>query len=271
MIAYHMHRRDVPGNLPIHMRHKGDTFHLPFPLGCGSVDLACPCIKTSQEMQGALADVLVFDSHWLARLCRQGRGLARPRLQTGFLVHAQDHFPSTQRTRIPGHHLLDLGSERRIPRDVGRQPQRMAPGFQLVVRQHPLDRRWRDGLHDAVADPLPGQLRALPLRQGTPNHVRTLAGQLDHLPRHHWGKNRPPAGSFVVVPTVEAIRDKAQRPLADMPFASLTLSGGGGKGVSLSSQQDGPRSFGETNRGFLPSEPSRQRGAGGLIDLHMER
>ena len=95
----------------------------------------------------------------------------------------------------------------------------MAPGFQLVVRQNPLDRLWRDGLHDAVADQLPGQLRAIPLRQGTPNHVRTLAGQLDHIQRHHWGKNRPPAGSFFVVQTVEAIRDKAQRPLADMPFA----------------------------------------------------
>jgi hypothetical protein len=93
IIEYPMHRWDSWGNFSIPMRQKGDTFHLPFPFGCRRIDFACPCIKTRKEMQGSCTDVLMFDSPGLARCRRQGRGLARSGLQTGFFVHAQDHFP----------------------------------------------------------------------------------------------------------------------------------------------------------------------------------
>jgi hypothetical protein len=72
----------------------------------------------------------------------------------------------------------------------------MPPGFQLVVRQNPLDRLGRDGRNHAVTDQLPGQFRAIPLRQGTAKHVRALASQLDHIQRHCWGK-KPAAGRGV--------------------------------------------------------------------------
>jgi len=65
--------------------------------------------------------------------------------------------------------------------------------------------------------------------------------------------------------------DKAQRPLAHVPFAQLDLSGGGGKRLPLGEQQDGPRPFGEAHRSFLSPQPSRQGGAGVVIELNPER
>jgi hypothetical protein len=50
------------------------------------------------------------------------------------------------------------------------------------------------------------------------------------------GKNRPAAGAFFIVQTVEAIRDKAQHPFADMPFAEFHVSRGGGKRLSIGQQ-----------------------------------
>jgi hypothetical protein len=176
-----MNRRDVRGHLPIDLLQKGNEFDLPFALGCGSVDRARTRIKTGKEVQGSFAGILVFDPDWLARLCSQGRGGARPGLQTGFFVHAQDHFPYPQGAGIQGDNLLDLGGKRGIARDPGRQPQMMAPGFQLVMGQNPLNGLGRDRLHDPVVHQLAGQLRTIPLRQGTPNHIRTLAGQLDDI------------------------------------------------------------------------------------------
>ena len=171
-----MNRRDVRDNLPIYMLQKGDEFHLPFALGCGGVDLTRARIKTGKEVQGSLAGVLMFDPDWLPRLGGQGRGFARPWLQTGFLVHAQYHFPYPQGAGIQGHNLLDLGCERCIPWAPGRQPQMVAPWFQLVMGQNPLDGLGRDRLHHPVAHQLLGQFRAIPLRQGTSDHIRTLVG-----------------------------------------------------------------------------------------------
>jgi len=75
------------------------------------------------------------------------------------------------------------------------------------------------------------------------------------------GKNRPPAGAFFIVQPVDARRDKAQRPFADMPFAEFHVASGGGKRLSVSQQQHGTRPFGEGNRGLLFPQPPLERGA----------
>ena len=72
----------------------------------------------------------------------------------------------------------------------------MPPGFELVVRQNPLNGLRRHRLDDPVAYQLPGQFRTIPLRQGPSDHIRTLAGQLNDIQRHHWGK-KPAAGRGV--------------------------------------------------------------------------
>ena len=164
IIEHHMDRRDSRSSLPIHMFQKRDKFHLPFPLGRRGVDLPCPRIKSGKEVQSPLAGILVFNPDGLARLGGQGWRFACPGLQTGFLVDAQHHFPHPQGARIEGDNFVHLGRKGRIPWDVGRQPQMMAPGFQLVVRQNPLDRLWGDGLHNAIVDQLPRQFCAIPLR-----------------------------------------------------------------------------------------------------------
>jgi predicted nucleotide-binding protein len=85
------------------------------------------------------------------------------------------------------------------------------------------------------------------------------------------GKNRPPAGAFFVVQPVDARRDKAQRPFADMPCAEFHGASGGGKRLSVGQQQHGTRPFGEGNRGLLFPEPPWQRGARGVIKGNVER
>jgi len=209
IIQHDMNRRDVRGHLPIDLLQKGNAFHLAFALGRGGVDRTRARIKTGKEVQGALPSILMFDSDWLARLCGQGRSGARPGLQTGFLVYAQDPFPYSQGAGIQGDKLLELGGKRGIARDPWRQPQMMAPWFQLVMGQNPLNGLGRDRLHNPVVHQLAGQLCTIPLRQGTPNHIRTLAGQLDDIQRDRRGKNWLAAGAFGVVQTVDAIGNKA--------------------------------------------------------------
>src|SRR4029453_8248977 len=100
IIEHDMNRRDVRGHFPIDLLQKGNEFDLPFALGCGSVDRARTRIKTGKEVQGSFAGILVFDPAWLARVWSEGRGGRRPGLQTGFFVHAQDHFPDPQKGRV---------------------------------------------------------------------------------------------------------------------------------------------------------------------------
>src|SRR5215831_16722475 len=83
------------------------------------------------------------------------------------------------------------------------------------------------------------------------------------------GKNRPPAGAFLVTQPIETMGDKAQGPLADMPLAQRDLPGHGGKGVAVGQEQHGTRPFGEPDRGLLFPEPPRQGGPGGVRHLNM--
>jgi len=85
------------------------------------------------------------------------------------------------------------------------------------------------------------------------------------------GKNRPAAGSFFVIQPREARGRKAQCPLADMPLASLHLSGGGCKGGAGGQQQHGTRPFSQSDRGLLFPKPPRQGGTRVVIHLHMDR
>ena len=72
----------------------------------------------------------------------------------------------------------------------------MAPGFQLVVGQNPLDCLRRNRLHHPVTDQLPGQFGAIPLGQRPPEYIGAFAGQFDDVQRRHRGK-KPAAGRVV--------------------------------------------------------------------------
>ena len=189
LIEHDRHRGDRRGTLAIPMCQKRAECPLPFPRGGGGIDLPGPRVTTCQPMQGPLALLLVFDADGPARLRRPGRGLAGTWRPAGFLVDAHHHVPYSQRTRVQRDTRLDLGRQGRLPRALGRPPQRRAPGVQLVGRQHPRDGLGRNGGHDAGAAPLARQFRALPRRQRTPGPRRTLAGQLDHRPRPCRGEN----------------------------------------------------------------------------------
>ena len=190
IIEHHVHRLDARGNLPSPMVQKGHAFHLPFALGRCGIPLPGARVKTSKQMQSALAGILGLDSYRPPRLGGQGGGLACPWLQTGFLVHAAPHFSHAQRARIPGHKGVDLSGKGRIPWDLRRQPQMVAPRFALMVRQHPLDGLRRNRHPHPVVDQLPGQCCTLPLRQRTPNDIWPFTGQCDHRQRHRRGQKR---------------------------------------------------------------------------------
>jgi hypothetical protein len=128
---------------------------------------------------------------------RPGGALGAAGAAEGCARHAPHPGPAPQRAGIHGHHRLPLGGARRLPWPLGRPPPGGAPGLQLVVRQHPRPGLGRDRLHAPRADQLPGPCHTLPWRQGPPDHVRAVAGPLDHLPRPGGGK-QPAAGRGVL-------------------------------------------------------------------------
>ena len=204
-----MYRGNSWSNLLVQLLQKCDKFPLAFARRGGSVDRTRARIKPRKEVQGALADIFMFNPDWSARLRSQRRRFARPGLQTGFLIHAQHHFPDAQGAGVQGHNVLDLSGKGGIPWDLRRQPQMMAPGFQLVVGQNPLDCLRRNRLHHPVMDQLPGQFSAIPLGQRPPEYIGAFAGQFDDVQRHRRGKNGLAARTFCIVEPLDARGHKA--------------------------------------------------------------
>jgi hypothetical protein len=270
MIEPHMPPGDGRGHLPLHRLPAGEACRLSWPRGCRGVALPRARSTTGTQVQGALTGIRVCNPPGLPRLGSQRGGVACPGLQTGVLVHAQAPVPDAQWTGIPGHKRLHLRRARRLPWHRGRQPPRVAPGLERVVGPKPLDRLRRPLLAHAVMDQLAGPCDALPWRQGPPDHVRTLASPCDLLQRHRRGKNRPPAGSFLVTQTIEPMGDKAQGPRADMALAPLHLPRRGGPGGAVGHEPHGPRPLGEPSRGLLLPEPPRQGGPCGVRHLNRD-
>ena len=208
-----MNGLDARGHFPIQLCQKGDAFPLPLALGRCGIHVPGARVTAGKQMQCAFASLFVLDPHRPARLRGQGRCFAGAWLQTRFLVDAQPHFPSPQRARVKGGKLGDWGSECGIPGHSRRQPQVMAPRFQLVVRQNPLDRLGRDRLYDSIAHQLSGQCRTLPLRQRPPYDIGPFTRQFDDRQRHRWGKKRA-CGPDVVCRTAP----RYQRPQSAPPI-----------------------------------------------------
>jgi hypothetical protein len=62
----------------------------------------------------------------------QGRGAARPRLQGGLLVHGQHQLIRTQRPGVEGNQLRHGGLKGGVPRLLGKEPDMLAPGCELM-------------------------------------------------------------------------------------------------------------------------------------------
>jgi hypothetical protein len=197
IVKPHVNGRDRRGHLALHMFPQDDAFHRPLARRCGGVDSTRARSQPGQPVQRSRAGLRVFHPHGSAGLGCPGWRFAGPWVQTGVLVDAQAHFPRPQRTGIPGGNRPDLSRECRLTGDRRGQPQMVAPWLQLRMGQNPLDRVGRDRLHHAGADQLPGQCRAIPWRQGPPDRVRALTGQLHAIQGDFRGQK--PAGGPVVL------------------------------------------------------------------------
>jgi hypothetical protein len=177
-------------HLAIPLLPKSDTLPLPCAPGGRRIDLPRARVKTSQPVQRPQAALLMLDPHRQPRLSGQGRRLTRAWLDTRLLIDAPHHVPHLPGTSVERGHRLHLGGTHLIPRHRWRPPQMMSPRLERVMGQNPLDCLGRDRLDHAIAPQLPGQCRAIPLRQRPPHRIRRLPGDLDHVQRHRRGKKR---------------------------------------------------------------------------------
>src|SRR5262249_57207236 len=121
-----------------------------------------------------MAAILMFDPVGEPRL-RGFRGMeARPWLQGGFFIEAEDPLIGLEGASVEGDRGGHLGIEGRIAGVFRRQPHRMPPWFELVMSENPADRGRRDGLRDPRLDEGTRQLGAIPLGATPPTAARPV-------------------------------------------------------------------------------------------------
>jgi hypothetical protein len=199
VIADEMNGLDGRRNLGGEVRQEGDE--LALPLACVTLPIhpPCPRVEGGEEIKSPHTPILVFHQHGATRL-RGPCGVAPwPGWQGGLLIHAEDHVLRTQQTRGQVHHRSPPRIELGVPRCVGREPQMVLPGLELMGGEEATDGLGRDVLDDALTLQLSRQLQAIPLGEGPAEGIRPFTGQLDQMPRYRRGK-RPAGGPGRVYP-----------------------------------------------------------------------
>src|SRR6266487_3009301 len=192
IVAHEMNRPDVLRNLTLQLVQKGDEFLLPLACITLSEDLAGTGVKGDNEIAGPGTLVrMLMPVGKVLRLSWQGRDPTRTWRQGGLLLHRPPHLLRAERPCLEVDERRDGGRDGGIPRLCGREPDMMAPGFQVMRGQNPAHGGGGDVLHEALRDALACQFFAIPRREATAQRVGTFAGQTPHGPRDVGGKHCP--------------------------------------------------------------------------------
>jgi hypothetical protein len=192
MVAHQMNRADILLNLDIHGVENGHAFPLPLAVITVPVDFASTDVEGGQERERPCPLIRMRDAvGQVVRLGGQGRRQSGPRLPGGLLVASEHQCIRAEGTGIEANQFGDGGREGGVPRMCGGQPQRLAPGLQLMGGQHPSPRGGRDRLHDPLGEELTRECGTIPLGAATPHQVRPLTGQAHAVDRNRRGKHRP--------------------------------------------------------------------------------
>src|SRR5919106_3213300 len=192
IVAQEMDGTEALINLPLQRFQRGNAFPLPLPVVTVTIDLTRTGVKGSKQIQGTCALILMLGPVGnVLRLCWQGGGATRARLQRGLLIHGEHQLIVTQRARIELDEFRNRGIEGRVPGLLGIEPDMLAPRLQLMRDQNPPHSGGGDLLNDPRGDELPRQFGAIPLGQTATQRIRAFAGQVDHVDRDLRGKNHP--------------------------------------------------------------------------------
>jgi hypothetical protein len=91
---------DTRINLPVKVFEKLNELNLSFAVGGGGEHLPRTGVESGEQIERAGLFVLVLDADRTPRSRPKRRRQPRSRLQAGFLVHADDHFPDSKRPGI---------------------------------------------------------------------------------------------------------------------------------------------------------------------------
>jgi hypothetical protein len=188
IVANDMDRRDGRRNLRLHRGEEGEKLALAFPAVALSIDVAGPGIKGGAQVQRAIPSRLMLDAVGEPRLGWLRGVEVRPGLQRGLFIEAEDDLIRPKRTGVERDERGHLLIEGRIARMFWRQPQMMAPWFELVMGEKPTDRGRRDSLGDASLDEGTRQCGAIPWGETPSAQLRSFAGQLDEMDSDLGGK-----------------------------------------------------------------------------------
>ena len=115
---------------------------LPFAFAEDPEDLTGTRIKGGEEVECALADVLVLDDNWLIpRLRRTIARCPRSRLERRLFVERQDALVRAELARVQVADVVDGHSELIIARNLRAEPVMHSPRLELLRRENSLDRR----------------------------------------------------------------------------------------------------------------------------------
>jgi len=175
-----------------------DELDLSFALVEDPEDPTCAGIERSEQVECALADVLVLDHVGPAPGLRgPSSRCQRPRLERRLLVERQHPLVRAELACVQVADVVDGLAEPIVARDLRAQPVVYPPWLELLRRNDPMYRRCRDRINDALSDQCSCQLGAGPGRQRARPVLGQLAGELDEVCRHDRGERggRPLRGA----------------------------------------------------------------------------
>lgn len=95
--------------------------------------------------------------------CRTRGRCARARLEIGVFIQAQDRFSACQGTCVESDEFLDYGHKPGIAWFLGREPEVMSPGFEVVLGENPPNGFPGDGGYNPFPHQLASNFFAVPL------------------------------------------------------------------------------------------------------------
>jgi hypothetical protein len=192
MIAHERHGLERDRHFSVQVRQAGEERPRPLARRALARALACARVEGGQEGQRPSAPILMLHPMGESRVGRSRRMEAWARLPGSFLLDAADSRIIMYVPRVQSDNVRDTRRELRIPRRVWREPEMRAPGLELVRGEATTDGCRGDGRDEALAFQWLGEFTTVPWGARPPELLRSLAGQLDQMPRHRGGKR--PAG-----------------------------------------------------------------------------
>lgn len=151
VVADDVNERDRARRVAIEGLEKFDEVFLTFSSPTDSGDRTAPSIKSSEQLKGAAALILVFEMNRKSGLGRARDARSRPRLERGLLIYTKYALVRFQISCVEIAHVLGPATKLLVSRCLGAQPVVYSPRLESIRGQNALNRLRRDGLNQPVS------------------------------------------------------------------------------------------------------------------------